>query len=101
MSEKQRAKHERDNANRVKPQPTIDLGDFVEPKTLPRLSWLNAKTHSGFANRKCQPGRKEEHIDAFYAYADATAEKRLNDARPNLPDNQAEVPVVAAGTPQA
>lgn len=100
MTDRQKAKHERDNAVPATKIPDLDMTGLTEPKTPPRLSWLNAKKHSGFSDRRHKPGRKTEQLDAIYDYSFVTEEKRLNDARPNLPDNQAEVPVVAAGTPQ-
>ncbi len=116
MTEKQRLKHieQKREKSLVGPSATLigtdrDILDFREPRTPPRLSWLNARTHSGFANRKCQPGRKEEHIDALPENASRIFAGEINkalgetkdDTGPNLQDHQREVPDVAAGTPQA
>lgn len=98
MTEKQRLKHEADNANRPTHVPHLDMADVIEPKTPPRLSWLNAKTHAGFAGRKNQPGRKPEQIAAT---VDFFAVKEKYDTGKDLPGHQSEVPIVAAGTSQA
>jgi len=65
----------------------------------PRLTWLNAKTHAGFSDRKHNPGRKTEHADALYEYA--FAKETTHATGPNLQDHQGESSDVAAGTPQA
>jgi hypothetical protein len=123
MSEKQRLKHEADN-HRVGPSATLvgtdrdnfNMAGFREPKTLPRLTWVNYKTSPRGSGRKNDPGRKPEHAAAL------AGQERINrncgscantglrngkpceechDTRQDLSDHQAEVPVVATGTPQA
>jgi hypothetical protein len=71
------------------------IPDIAEPRSTPRLSWLNSKTRSGFANHKQLPGRKPEHADALYEYA-YVVEEKSNATGQDLQDHQGEAGDVAA-----
>ncbi len=111
MTEKQRLKHVEQKREKMLVGPSatligtdrdIFMQGFREPKTPPRLSWLNAKTHSAFSNSKCRPGRKAEHTEALMGqYAReflADLKARKDDTKQDLPDHQQESRGVETGT---
>lgn len=120
MTEKQRLKHVEQAreknlvggvATLIGSDRDIFMEGFREPKAPPRLSWLNAKTHAGFAGRKNRPGRKEEHAEALIVRTEkeladarelvADLKARLkNDTGQDLPDHQQEDRGVETGTGQ-
>lgn len=119
MTEKQRLRHIEQNRekNLIGGSATLIgtdrdiLQGFREPKTPPRLTWVNAKTHSGFSDRRRRPGRKEDHAEAlsentsriFAKEIDKTLkpEGESNDTGKDLQDNQGESGQLAAGTQEA